>query len=303
MKRRDFLKSTLPAAALMHAGLHGRFVQGEPQEAKTPVDQPYDLIVIGGNLSGCFAALHAARMGLRVLLIERRTFLGTEITATMRPWLKRDGFQKLPRRLKDLFLPTQELSEVGIPFDPQHPSAFFGDEVPLFMGTVKKQLMQTLLQSDVDVLVGTGVWGILAGGEQAVATGLALASKFGIHMARGKRFVDSASCASRSTDRQVAYTVELYGVDPRAASEVEVPKSIDLLDNKVLVHKGKRKPGQCYVEFRFVPDQEDTEDEARLRTEAVTAHLIKKHCAFFQSKRRSVGLGDVSNSMCHRCAS
>ena len=36
----------------------------------------YDLIVVGGGISGCAAAISAARCGLDVLLIERYGFLG-----------------------------------------------------------------------------------------------------------------------------------------------------------------------------------------------------------------------------------
>ena len=114
--------------------------------AETQVDGEYDVVVIGGTLSGCFAALHAAEKGLKVLLIERRTFLATEITAPMRPWLMRVGFDALGPKLKDLLLPDQEQDEVGVPFDPTDESGFFGDEIPLFMGSVKKQFMEVLFQ-------------------------------------------------------------------------------------------------------------------------------------------------------------
>ena len=41
----------------------------------------YDLIVAGGGISGCAAAISAARCGLDVLLIERYGFLGGTLTA------------------------------------------------------------------------------------------------------------------------------------------------------------------------------------------------------------------------------
>ncbi len=52
----DFLKSTLPAAALMHTGLHGLFSQGQTHASEAQNGHAYDLVVIGGSLSGCFAA-------------------------------------------------------------------------------------------------------------------------------------------------------------------------------------------------------------------------------------------------------
>ena len=283
MKRRDFLKSTLPTAALMHTGLHGLLLHADTQESGVQMGEAYDLIVIGGSLSGCFAALHAARKGLKVLLIERRTFLATEITATMRPWLKRDGLSELPQELKDLLLPAEEQDEVGVPFDSNSSSPIFGDEIPLFMGTVKKQFMQALLHDNVHILLGTGVWGVLADEKQQIAAGVAVANKFGMQLVRSRHIIDARGRTSDPASRvgsQVAYSLELGGVAPNVSSEVSVPESLNLMDNKVFVHKGKRKPGQCFVEFRFRRPRQYVEREAPQRTEEVCGYLIKEHASF-----------------------
>ena len=276
MKRRDFLKSTIPAASLAHVGLQPATGQARTEESGP---QDYDLIVVGGTLAGCFAAMHAARKGQKVLLVERRTFLATEITAPLRPWLNREGYEKLTPELRELVLPEAEQSEVGVPFDPQT-SSVFGDDVPLLAGSVKKQFMGALLKENVHVLVGTGVCGVLADGEQKVASGLLLASKFGLHIVKAKRIIDASLPEPAATSQQVAYTVEVYGVGKDVEPEIPVPASLDLRDNKVLLHRGKRKPGQCFLEFRFRPGQDDVEHEARVRTEAVFAHLVKNQKGF-----------------------
>lgn len=46
-----------------------------------------DVIVAGGSFGGIAACLTLARSGRRVVLVEPRTYLGREITATQRPWL------------------------------------------------------------------------------------------------------------------------------------------------------------------------------------------------------------------------
>ncbi len=56
-----------------------------------PVLHECDAAVVGGSLGGVAAALALARAGRRVALIESRTYLGREITATLRPWLPADG--------------------------------------------------------------------------------------------------------------------------------------------------------------------------------------------------------------------
>lgn len=44
-------------------------------------------VVVGGSFAGIAAALELARSGRSVTLVEPRTYLGREITATLRPWL------------------------------------------------------------------------------------------------------------------------------------------------------------------------------------------------------------------------
>ena len=277
MKRRDFLKSTLPAASLANIGLQPDRSQAHAKES--PADC-YDLIVIGGTLAGCFAAIHAARKGLKVLLVERRTFLATEITAPLRSWLNRKRYAELTPELKDLLLPEAEQSEVGVPFDPENPSSVFGDEIPLLAGSVKKQFMQALLKANVHVLVGTGVCGVLADGDQKIASGLVVASKFGLHVAKAKRIVDASLPDATPKSPRVSYAVEVYGVAKDTDFKIPVPESLGLLGNTVTLHRGKRKPGQCFLEFHFRPAQDDIEHEARLRTEVVFAHLVKNHRGF-----------------------
>ena len=47
-----------------------------------------DVAVTGGSFGGVAAALTLARAGRRVALVEPRTYLGREISATLRPWVR-----------------------------------------------------------------------------------------------------------------------------------------------------------------------------------------------------------------------
>jgi len=282
MDRREFLKATVPTAALMHAGWGG-LLYGDDNSAKRPPVRAYDVVVIGGNLAGCFAALHAVRRGLRVLVIERRTFLATDITATMRPWLHEAGFETLYRNMKDLFLPDEEQPEVGVPFEPGESAETFGEDIPLFCGTIKKQFMAALREWGVDVLLMTGVWGVLADQQRKKAFGVAVANKFGLHVARCRSIIDAREPPPPDRDRslrQFSYSLEFYGVADDAASEVAVYESLGLLENKVWVHRGKRRAGQCFVEFHFVAHRGNAEPEARRKAEALCRHLIEHEPAF-----------------------
>ena len=55
--------------------------------ARLPILRRADVIVIGGSLAGVAAALEFARAGRKVVLIEQRSYLEREISATLRPWI------------------------------------------------------------------------------------------------------------------------------------------------------------------------------------------------------------------------
>lgn len=50
-----------------------------------------DAAVIGGSFAGVAAALRLAAGGMWTVLVEPRTYMGREATATLRPWLAADG--------------------------------------------------------------------------------------------------------------------------------------------------------------------------------------------------------------------
>lgn len=54
-------------------------------EGSLPVLREVDVVVVGGSLAGIAAALTLAAGGLSVAVIEPRTYLGREITSTLRP--------------------------------------------------------------------------------------------------------------------------------------------------------------------------------------------------------------------------
>ena len=43
----------------------------------------YDLIIVGGGTAGVSCAWNAGKLGLKVLLIEKNTFLGGSITSSL----------------------------------------------------------------------------------------------------------------------------------------------------------------------------------------------------------------------------
>jgi hypothetical protein len=60
------------------------------QNAYLPVIDKCDVLIVGGSFAGVSAALEFAKAGKKVVLVERRIYLGREMTSTCRPWIKLD---------------------------------------------------------------------------------------------------------------------------------------------------------------------------------------------------------------------
>lgn len=59
----------------------------------------YDVVVIGGRVSGSTAAYHAARLGLKVLVLERNPEIGTPVQCAggvSDTFFKSTGLKPLP---------------------------------------------------------------------------------------------------------------------------------------------------------------------------------------------------------------
>ena len=118
LDRRDFIKSIGLATPLILSGFPG-LASGEPVPALSPValaprpqEMAADLVVIGGGLGGCAAALAAARNGLNVILTEETDWIGGQWTAQAVPpdenkWIETYGgtrsYQKLRQGVRDFY--------------------------------------------------------------------------------------------------------------------------------------------------------------------------------------------------------
>jgi hypothetical protein len=101
MQRRSFLRRSLLAlpAALLGASRGGRAsAEGAPRRAAPEAvrEMAADLVVTGGGLGGCAAALAAARHGLRVILTEETDWIGGQLTQQAvppdeNPWIETFG--------------------------------------------------------------------------------------------------------------------------------------------------------------------------------------------------------------------
>ena len=117
--RRAFLKSLAvasPLAPVARTTLRAQNQPGAPAPGRATrsrvTELAADLVIIGGGLGGCAAALAAARNGLRVILTEETDWIGGQLTAQAvppdeNPWIESFGgtrsYLELRTRIRDYY--------------------------------------------------------------------------------------------------------------------------------------------------------------------------------------------------------
>jgi hypothetical protein len=100
MRRRHFLGTTaLALPALLAAGR-------QAQRTDRATERAADLIIVGGSVGGCAAALAACRAGLRVILTEETDWVGGQLTSQAvppdeHPWIESFGCTQAYRQFRN----------------------------------------------------------------------------------------------------------------------------------------------------------------------------------------------------------
>ena len=256
--RREFLRGAAGASVALIA----RPPAGYPREkgvrfarAILPVIAKADVAIAGGSFTAVAAAQSLARAGKKVVLVEGRTFLGREATATIRPWIWSPGTR---------------------------PHA------------IKLDLEDRLLVSGADLLYGSHPVQILPGrgmvignksGRQVVLAGILVDATPAACLAR---LAGAASEAPQPGCFHFRRTLEFARAGDAADGPLAVPENLGIEGNRVVLRRGLSHKGLVYVEcplhlplggmdYRGMMLREI---EARRRTFEVAAHLIATHPAF-----------------------
>ncbi|MBN2326829.1 MAG: FAD-dependent oxidoreductase [Candidatus Omnitrophica bacterium] len=280
MKRRDFLVCAL---SLAPAASFSKQQSDRRNENDAAINQ-VDVIVAGGSIKGCMAALQAAESGARVLVIESRSYLGSEITAALRPWIQKESVSAIAQSpLGDVF--TSSLGDIG-----------FNDEKSLRVGALKKGLLRILSENGVQVLFQSQPAGVLIHQEETV--GLAVTNKAGLQAIPAKVVIDATDnkCVSyfagikrrdMGFDIPVSRTLEFINVNIPKENTVSASKVLGLQNNEVIVHPGSLDESHCYVEFSFKGAVKTVnegamlwERQARLKSIRLCEYLIRSKKAF-----------------------
>jgi flavin-dependent dehydrogenase len=249
-----------------------------------PVLWSADVAVIGGSIAGVAAAVALARAGRRTILLESRTFLGADMTATLRPWLPaspvRGSFWDEVLHRLDIV--------AGL------------EEIPLPMGALKRTLEDLLLDAGVELLYASTAVGLLPGG-------IVIGNKSGRQVIDAGLIVDATETALATrlagvhflSPAVVSYrrTLEFDGVRGAAGQVVPVPAAIGIPESRVETHAGYRGREHVFVEFALELPYEDSPDgymareiAARQAGMALAAYLIREVPAFREAVLGSASL-------------
>ena len=156
---------------------------------ETPVAYDADVVVCGGGVSGCAAAISAARNGAKVLLAERNGVLGGIATAGLmanigNSFMTCDNYdvvRGIPREVVDRLV-AEGGTKPGW-HRPEQPGICFDPEI------MKLVLADMIREAGVEVLLHALSVGVMKHGERL--TGVIVESKSGRQAASGKNVIDT----------------------------------------------------------------------------------------------------------------
>ena len=261
------------------------------RRSRLPVLRQTDLVVIGGSVAGVAAALEFARAGRKVVLVEHRTYLGREVSATLKPWLdlgKLAGSPEAPELISATLKKQATPEATG--------------EIPLWMDAFKVTLENLLLEAGVELVYAALPTETIV--KDGAIRGVIIGNKGGRQVLLGRQVLDTTSTCvvariagagfapETAADSHFVRMMEMEGVWPLEETTVEVPADLGLANNKIVVHTGYRGNGhaliECPMELRMgkldLEGMMRREIEARHRTMRVAVHLIQNSPKFKDAK-------------------
>lgn len=259
--------------------------------ARLPVLRKADVVVIGGSVAAVAAALEFARAGRKVVLVEYRTYLGREVSATLKPWV---DLGKLAA--------NGQAPELVAACLKKQASAETAGEIPLWMDAFKVTLENLLLEAGVEL-----VYAALP--TEAIVTdgalhGVVIGNKSGRQAVLGRLTLDATSTAvvariagaefapEKPADFRFIRMMEMEGVWPLEQTTLEAPPELGIAGNKLTIHTGYRGSGhvliECPMELKIgkfdLEGMVQREIEARHRTMRVAVHLVQNVSSFKDAK-------------------
>ncbi|WDE97292.1 FAD-dependent oxidoreductase [Lentisphaera profundi] len=176
----SFFFTTILLSLLLSLDIHAQSnsMTVSESERQIPLSYDVDVIVVGGTLRGVAAAEAAAKAGAKVFLVTDRPYLGEDVCATQRLWIKSDQKPKteLGESIYGKARKTKNGYSIVTPMD------------------VKRKLDEALLNKEVPYLYGSYLTEILHDPNGEVA-GIVVANRSGRQAIRGKLIIDATDRA------------------------------------------------------------------------------------------------------------
>lgn len=275
-----------------------------PQE-ELPVLGEVDVAVIGGSSPGLASAVRFADSGMRVMVIESRTYLGWEWTAALRPWFEKERNGPLPQWLQVLIEELKQENGEGK-----------DGRIHFLPDQLKLRLEDMLADRGIELIYASLPVEVSFGDPQY--RGLVIANKSGRQVIRCKEIVDASETALLSAllgDSQPSFaageeaiywrTLSFQGVtDPEEArssaqdeapavtdTSIDVPEAIGIYANRVKVLKGKDR---VYVHYGLILPSQNTPDVYQAREQkaqqqgiGLAEYLVKHEPGYQEAKLTS----------------
>lgn len=259
-----------------------------------PVIAEADAAVVGGSFAGLACAAALARNGKKVIVIEQRTYLGRELTASLRPWLELSADDKaqhaLPESIRYCLERNERSQDTPLP-----------GHTPLYPDPLKRSLEDWLEAHGIELLYATLPIGLCE--RDGRAEGLIVANKSGRQVVRCQAVIDATETAlvaalcgedvsrySKGDRAGYVRTLEFIDVGELEEAALTVPEELKLNGNKLRLRQGYRGKGHVFVEFILTMDSanslnasRDREIEARHLGMRLAIHLINNVPAFHKA--------------------
>jgi hypothetical protein len=182
----------------------------------------YDVLVMGGGVSGSVAAIAAARAGARVLLVEEHGFLGGSLTAMgvgpMMSFHNPQG-EQVVRGIPDELIQRLQARGASLGHIPDT-TTYCSTVTPFDSEELKIELEDMLTAAGGELLFHTQLAAARLAGDRL--TDVVLCNKAGLTAFRAKIFVDATGDADLAARAGVAFT---HG---RAADGLAQPMTMNL---------------------------------------------------------------------------
>lgn len=227
-----------------------------------PILAEVDVVILGGSFAGIASALQFAKQGKRVMVVESRTYLGIEMTASLSPWIKQS--HSFRSQLIDSCI-----NACGKPVQN-------GNMIVFQMDQLKIHLEDLLFAAGVELLYSS--LPITITRFEADWNGLVMANKSGRQLIRCKGIVDATETAittfltedalkSTAEKEQTFYkrVLEFTNVQEIDQAEISVPTDLNIKENMINLFHGYHENGHVYVEYQLYLEAENSLEGNQIR--------------------------------------